>query len=566
VIRITIPDILKIRHTRSSKVLAIILVMVMLVLLPSCGNSGNGNNNSGGNTNTGGASGVSTGGVATHSVDEFVSYTIGVTSWLGRFVQGLSPTECWAACDAIYDVILKVDPTTKELISDCLEDWYYEDEVTFIMKLKENIYFNNGMHATAEDLLYTYTSIIDRGSSQITALGPIIWDECKVRDTYTVQFKFERPYRVFVNMSLYLLCKEWALSLPDGWEDMAWYKPVCSGPYEVTEFVSEDIIVVQARDDYWNEAEVGPVYVDEWIIKYYKDPTTMFMDLEVGNLTFCEAAPTDYSRFIRDGSVGDGYTVYKLPTGTTMYFVFSFYDFPEWSDKRLREAVALGVNWDELGASTFQELYIPAESILPKASPYFINPGKYEFNQDKAKALLAEAGYGPDNPLKIKTTVSDAQAYKGNAENIQYQLSQIGIEADITVLDVASAIQVWNAGGGTDFMFWYRVTGSALCDAYEIMPGTTQEVGATCTRVFDPKFRELWTDMVYNTDPAIYGPVLKELQQYNFDEIIYIPFCEYATGLGYRNDIYTEAQLQKYIYGRNMFQLGRLGLLSAWEQ
>jgi ABC-type transport system substrate-binding protein len=226
--------------------------------------------------------------------------------------------------------------------------------------------------------------------------------------------------------------------------------------------------------------------------------------------------------------------------------------------------VAIGVNWEELGASTFQEQYIPAYSILPKDSPFYINPGKYEYNPARARELLAEAGYGPGNPLKVVTTVTDEPMYKSNAENIQFQFKEIGIEANITILDTASAIQVWNTGGGTDFMFWYRVTGSALSDAYEIMPGALRETGTTCVRVFDPKFRELWTKMVYNTDPDIYGPAIRELQQHIFDQFIYIPFCEYAISIGYRTEIFTEEQLRKFVYGRNMYQLGRLGLLSSW--
>jgi ABC-type transport system substrate-binding protein len=45
---------------------------------------------------------------------------------------------------------------------------------------------------------------------------------------------------------------------------------------------------MSARDDYWNAEEMGPVYVDEWTIKLYKDPATMFMELEAGNIQFCE--------------------------------------------------------------------------------------------------------------------------------------------------------------------------------------------------------------------------------------------------------------------------------------
>ncbi|MCL2122184.1 MAG: ABC transporter substrate-binding protein, partial [Clostridiales bacterium] len=494
-----------------------------------------------------------------------VSIKIGVTSWLGRFIQGLTPTECWPACDGVFDAIFKVDQVTKQIFSECLEDWYYEDDVTMIMKLKENVYFSNGMHATAEDLLYSYTSIIDRGSSQVAAIGPIIWEECITLDEYTVQFKFDRPFRPFENVMVYLLCKEWSLSLADGWEDMAWYYPVGSGPYECVEFKSEDIIVIRARDEYWNTDEVGPVYVDEWIIKFYKDYATMVMDLEIGEIAFCSPEPPDYNRYIRSGASGDGYEMFPLSTGCTMYFVFSFFDYPAWEDKRLREAVAVGVDWESLGSTTYQALYTPAESILPRNSRYFFAPGKYEYNPDRARELLAEAGYGPNNPLRLATTVSDEQQYKSNSENIQYQFSEIGIEADITVLDAASAIQAWNTGGSTDFMFWFRATGSPLSDPYEIMSGATRETGTTCTRVLDPKFRELWFTMVYNTDPAIYEPAIREIQQYNFDEIIYIPFAEYNVSIAYRTDVFTEAQLRNFVYGRNMYQLRRLGMLSSWE-
>ena len=270
----------------SKRILSLVCIVLLVSLISGCGSSGGGT--SGGSSTGGGASSTSTGGVATQSVDDFVSLTVGISDYLGRFIQGLTPTESWAACDGVYDAIFKVDPATKSIFSDCLEDWYYEDEVTLIMKLKENVYFSNGMHATAEDLLYSYTSIIDRGSSQRTGIGPIIWDECKVIDEYTVELKFERPYRPFINVMVYLLCKEWSLSLANGWEDMAWYYPVGSGPYEVTEFSSEELIKMRARDNYWNAEERGPVYVDEWILQFYKNYSTMYMDLEIGNIAFAE--------------------------------------------------------------------------------------------------------------------------------------------------------------------------------------------------------------------------------------------------------------------------------------
>ena len=507
----------------------------------------------------------STGGVAVAG-NEFVSIRIGVSDFLGRFIQGLVPTESWILCDAVYDQILKVNPSTKLLESDCLDDWYYEDPTTLIMKLKPNVVFSNGMKATAEDLLYSYTSAVDRGSTQISGWGPIVWDECKVRDEYTIQLKWASPYRVFTNASVHLLCKEWALSLANGWEDMAWYMPIGSGLYTVEEYVPEDLCVLRARDDYWNKAVVGPTYVDEWIVKFYKDASTMYMDLEVGAIKLAEAQATDYSRYVRSGVKGDGFDLYLIKTGVTQYFCFSETDFPAWGDRRLREAIAIGTNWEELGIVAYDELYIKATSILPADSPLYINPGQYEYNPARAKELLTEAGYGPNNPLKLATTLMDSQLYKALGENMQFQMSQLGIDLELTYLDIMSAINVWNSPGGTDIGFHWSISGSATFDLYQCIPGATRETGNTYLRVLDPKFRELWNTMVFNTDPAIYEPAIKELQQYNFDDIRYIPYYEFTGGIGFRTDTFTLEQLQTCIYGVNMYQIGRLGLLSSWKQ
>ena len=494
-----------------------------------------------------------------------VSMTIGVSDFLGRFIEGLTPTAGPILTSAVFDQILYIDPYTKERISDCLEDWYYEDDVTLIMKLKPNVYFSNGMHATAEDVLYSYTSKRDWEAGMVRNWGPIIWDECKVRDEYTVQFKWEEPFRVFLNARLSLICKEWGTSLPDDSEDMGWYDPVGSGPYAVKQFVSEDVCVMTAREDYWNKDEVGPFYVDEWTVKFYKDASTMYMDLEVGNLDFAEAQATDYSRYMKAGGGGDGFDLFMIATGVTQYFTFSFDDFPAWNDKRLREAVAIGMDWEQLGRAAYDELFLPATSLMPKDAPTYINPGQYEYNPERAKQLLAEAGYGPDNPMKIITTLMDSQLYKALGENTQFQLSQIGIDLTLDYLDIMSAITVWNAPGGTDIGFWWNINGSAAFDMYDATPNACVDTGSTYLHVYDPKFIELWTIMRNSVDQAKVDQAVRELQQVNFDEIIYIPYYEFTGSFGYRTDKFTEAQLKKFITGVNIYQIGRLGLLSAWQ-
>jgi ABC-type transport system substrate-binding protein len=493
------------------------------------------------------------------STDDYVVYTIGVTDYLGRFIQGLTPSECPSACYAVFDQVFNPDPITKEIVSDCLEDWYWEDDTTFVMKLKENIVFSNGDKATAEDLLYSYTSFVDRGATTLDDFG-LIFDQCVTRDDYTVQLKFEKPYRLVVNTRVNLINKAWSESV--GWDSLEWYKPVCSGPYECYDFGSEDHIYMKARDNYWNAAEVGPIYVDEWKIQYYKDTATMNMDLEVGKIDFAEVQATDYSRYLKDG--GTGYECFMTQSGTVQYVSFDFTGTDVWREKRLRQAVAHGVNWDQLGTVAFQDLFVPADSIAPKASPYHITPGVYEYDVEKAKALVEECGYSVDNPVVVKAKTMDSQLFKALSEDFQFQLSQIGIDYQVEFVDIATAIQAWGIPGEVDVSFWWNINGSPTFDLYDTMPFARRMATVWVYRD-DPKFVELYEKMTYSTDEKVWGQAIKDMQQYVFDEVLYIPYLEMSGAFGYRTDRITEEQFRKGLVFVNMYQLDTLGYLSTWQ-
>jgi len=231
---------------------------------------------------------------------------------------------------------------------------------------------------------------------------------------------------------------------------MEWYdNPIGSGPYRVAEYVTDDHITLQARDDYWNK-DAGPIAVKEWIIKYYPDPSTMYMDLELGNITLCDVSSQDYSRFAREG--GDGYECVLLPAGCVTYFSIGFLDNPVFYDQRIRDAISLCAEWDQIGMMMSGDMYIEATSMVPKESPEYINPGTREYNPDKAIELLTEAGYGPDNPLKLYTFMMDSPIFKDFCESFQSYAQKVGIQCEIQYGDVSAALAKWlDPAGGIDF-------------------------------------------------------------------------------------------------------------------
>ncbi|MCL2463249.1 MAG: hypothetical protein FWF44_11330, partial [Defluviitaleaceae bacterium] len=102
-------------------ILGSLLVLAMLFSLAACGGSPAANTNSPDANSPGSAapgSPATTGQPAAHD-----SITIGVSSYLGRFLAGLSPTESQIGCDAVFDSIFRIDMQTKQPFSDILESW-----------------------------------------------------------------------------------------------------------------------------------------------------------------------------------------------------------------------------------------------------------------------------------------------------------------------------------------------------------------------------------------------------------------------------------------------------------
>jgi len=270
-------------------IVAILMVLAIVLAMTACKKDDTPTN-----TGTGTGTGTSTGGAE----KEWVSFTIGNSAWLGRFLAGLNPSESMTACDGVFDTIIRFNPGTGQYESDVLSNHYWEDDTTYIMVLRDDVFFSNGDKATAEDLFFSYSNHPERGSNWLQNHG-IIWDQSGPRDNLTVAFKLERPYPAFPNRGMYLIDKKWSQEV--GWDSMDWYDPVGSGPYYVYEYVNDSHIILRTRESrgesYWNK-DAGPIYVDEWICKYYPDSSTLFMALQTGEVDYADIAGADYARYV----------------------------------------------------------------------------------------------------------------------------------------------------------------------------------------------------------------------------------------------------------------------------
>ena len=533
-------------------IVCVFLILVMAAALVSCNGKNKDSDKDGGKK---------------PSLDDYVTIKIGFPGQMGRLFAGLTPTENNLAADAMYDVFFRADPATKEIFSYCLDDWYWEDNTTFIMVLREGVMFSNGAEATAEDVVYSYTSYFDRGSSQLNDYK-IIWDECYARDKYTAVIKMEEFYAPFEQWMVYLHNKEWCESV--GWDSMDWFNPVVSGPYYCSEYAPDQHIYLKARDDYWDAERRGAIYVDEFQIISYPDQSAMYLDLETGKLDICSVLSANYSRYLKQG--GEGFECILLPIGTNMNFYFCYLNNDIWYNPKLREALTIGVDWDAIGRAALQDNFIPAKGICPEASPDFIDVGwgDVPFDPERAIQMLDELGYNASNPLKLYAIGLSGAMNETCMETLQYFYSQLGVELGIEFSDIATVMDIWRTRAGEPYLvdvgFHHSRRGSSSFEMrMSIMYARMAHQSLTWVDDESGQFVELYTQLVANPDADVRHQAALDLQQLVRDNYIMVPVAEYAEALGYNTNLFTAEQVNNYVNSSTVYQLSRLGLLSAWE-
>lgn len=550
-------------------VFSILLVLVMVLSLVACGKKTDpGDTPSSGPNPTpsvsGSGSSDSSGGDAPVSTDPERGKIIRIGEIeLGRFLAGIAPAENQSACDLVFDSTFKVDPYTKEIESDIYADWYWEDDNHFIVKMFDNIVFSTGNHATSEDLLFSYYSHIERGSNYLNNTF-IDWDKTEIRDEYTLCFYCDQKNRRIERMPIYLLDKKWAESLADGWADEAWYNPESSGPYECVEYVYGDHMVLKLRDSYWKR-DISDYHVEEVHFKAYSDQSTMYMDLELGNLDLCGVPAADYSRFLKTGSEGKPFNVIIQPTGVCAYINFAWLDNPIWKNEDLRMAFAYGIDMEALGILMFGDTYMAANSVVPYESPYYLDVGKREYNPELAKEYLQKAGYGPGE-LNLKACFMDSPVYKAFGQGLAYYLDEMGVNCEMQYADVSSSIANWIVPGNNDFGMMYSISGSDTMAVTDSIQQAGEREGVAWTYVDDEYFQELYDIIRYqweDTDAVMRAS--KDIQQYIFDHAMILPICATTTILGYNTDCLTEAQVRGALYNTTNYKLSHAVLEEFWQ-
>lgn len=441
-----------------------------------------------------------------------------------------------AVLQNVYSNLVKQDDNG-ELVLDLATSYeLLDDQVTWEFKLREDAVFHDGTPVTAADVEYSINRVVnDETGSDYSNFAPV--KEAVAVDDYTVQIISEEPYPIMLN----LLAKGGASILPKAYVEEVGLdgfvaKPIGSGPYMLTEYVMDDHVTLVPFKDYYGEQ--NPDW-DEVIFRTIPESSTRVGELIAGNVDIVNTViPTEWDRV----NGNEGTSVVNGPS-TRVYQLALKCDRGPTQDLRVRQAIDLAIDDKTLvdqilkGAGTPMLTRIP--SGITGCNEALV--GQYNYDPEKAKELLAEAGYPDGFEMKIQAPTGRYLMDTEISQAIAAMLSQVGIKVDLQLMESSAYSNVFTAHDADDgFMTCF---GLGFFDASYGMIGYFGGNTEGESNYDNPDYEAKFAIAESNMDPEERAKQFEELQQIIADDVPYAIICQIDSSYGVRDGITMHARL-----------------------
>jgi len=347
----------------------------------------------------------------------------------------------------VYNGLVKYDKDIN-VIGDLAESWDISmDGLVITFHLRKGVRWHDGRPFTAEDVLYTYRVTIDPKTPTAYAGDFLKVKKAEVLDPHTFRVTYERPFApALMSWGTAILPKH-LLEGKDITRSSLARRPVGTGPYQFKEWLSGQKIVLKSNPDYFE----GSPYIDGYITRIIPDMATMFLELRANGIDRMGLTPLQYKRQTENNLFRKNYNKYRYLSFSYVYLGYNLRK-PMFSDRRVRQAIAHAVNKPEIIDGILLGLGKEATGpYKPGTWAYNANVRTYPYDPQKARALLAEAGWRDVNSDGVlerngEPFVFEVITNQGNeirvkcAEIIQKRLAEVGISLKIRSLEWAAFV------------------------------------------------------------------------------------------------------------------------------
>lgn len=331
------------------------------------------------------------------------------------------------------------------------ESWEIsEDGLTYTFHLREGIKWSDGTPVTAADFVFALRRIMDPATASsyaylqypiknakainsgdvkdLTQLGAVALDD------KTLQITLETPTPFFLSALTHYTAYPVPKHLVEA-KGKDWVKIeniVTNGPYRPIEWVPGSHVKTEKNPNYYALADLQ---IDNVVFYVLEDESAALKRYRAGEFDIMTEFPTDQYQWLQENHPGEA----RVAPFAGLYYYVMNSSKPPLDDVRVRLALSMAINREVIGPQILGTGEPAAYSWVPPGMNNYVDKPyhaswadmDYPAKLEKAKALLAEAGYGPDKPLNIQLRYNTNENHKRIAVAISAMWKTLGVNVQL---------------------------------------------------------------------------------------------------------------------------------------
>lgn len=430
------------------------------------------------------------------------------------------------------------------------ESWDFSEPGVLVFHIRQGNRFSlnpnseasrmvGGREVTAEDCRYSIQQLIDHPRSFIHSMRPELWEAViTAEDTYTLRIELSSPNDVPGALEV---LADFASIIPpeivETYGDMRDWRNSCgTGPFMLTDMVVASQATLTRNPTYWRTNPVGPgkgdklPYIDGLRYLIITDPSTTEAAFRTGKTYVAQATWENFPQFQKD-IPSLAYNKYYFDGGFNCHFNTS--EGLRYADKNLRRALMMATDYDSLVNDLF------GGDAMVNVWPITYNPAYggaylsieeapasvqelYTYNPTKAKELIEAAGY--PNGFKTVVICDNSQTQTDFYSVLKQMWEVVDIELEIQPKEYGTWTSIYRSGNYDELI---HSSMSGLGDTYS---GFNYNGGgfANASKVNEPYIQEMLTKassaIVENMDESAADAIIKELMAFVLDQAYALPY------------------------------------------
>ncbi|MCL2564908.1 MAG: ABC transporter substrate-binding protein [Defluviitaleaceae bacterium] len=328
-----------------------------------------------------------------------------------------------------YNGLFRTDAETLLAVPDLVASWRAVSDTVFEFMIYEGIMFHNGEIMTAHDVIASFDYVRNYPDNTPNR-GSIVRYE--VIDDLTIRIDTDEPNAMLFVDLVHVSNMVMPRSLIESGHDFQ-AQAIGSGPFVFEEWRTGDSLHHTAFENYFDQERAARIAYTIW--RVIPEGASRTIALETGEVDYIvEVASPDIARLEAHPDIE-----VMISPGTTHNKLLMNNEIPQFSDYRVRRAIAMAIDMDAVLIAGMDGFAIPTNAQVPTIFIGAHEEGTYEYDPEGAVAILAELGLDPAT-LAFNIVASNEERRR-MGEVLQANLADIGIPVTIEMNDLATTLE-----------------------------------------------------------------------------------------------------------------------------